>query len=150
MSKPNKHRRKLNRMNRIRQSATEITAGPMDERRPLAGYEAFYEITRNGDIYSKRLKRFIKHKFYSMGDLNSTYLEFTVSGVQVKLGVGQAVASTYLSHQDTQDIIARLPAEIRTMEALKGCSITDELAKAYKITGRAIFTVLKDEVARRL
>ena len=32
------------------------------ERRPVPGYEDYYEITRRGDVYSKRLGRFIKQR----------------------------------------------------------------------------------------
>ena len=32
------------------------------ERRPVPGYEDYYEITRLGDAYSKRLRRFIKQR----------------------------------------------------------------------------------------
>ncbi len=149
MAKPNKHRRKLNRTNATRQDMTEVHATIEEERRPLVGHEENYEITRIGDVFSKRLGRFIKHKFYDFGDEFSTYIEFTVKGVKTKIGVGRAVADSYLSKTDVQAIVEQIPPEMNSMLLLKKSDLTDRLSKEYSLTGRAIFTVLVDAIKNR-
>lgn len=150
MARPNKRRRELNRLKDTRDSLTKIHASPDEDRVGLAGYEEYYEITQNGEIYSKRLKRFIKHKFNPMG--NYTYIEFTVHGKKKQLSIGEAIAHSYLSSEQIEKIKNKLPSDIKTVEDLKGLALINELGGEYKVHGNAIFYLLKvaiDERRRR-
>lgn len=146
MSKPNKYRRKLNRMNQIRKNLVEITSSTDAERMPLKGFDHLYEITRNGDIFSKRLLRFIKHKFISYGDDYSTYIEFQVNGESHKIGIGKAVADSYLSEENLKSIVSAIPQDVITLEDLKRKhpDLPSRLASVFGVTSRATFFVIKE------
>lgn len=144
MSKPNKHRRMLNRRNETREAMTKITASEDEQREPLKGFESHYEITRNGDVYSKRLKRFIKHKFMPYGDDYSTWIEFQLAGESHNIGVGKAVADTYFSESDRKNIIESIPEEIKTVDDMKKSGLPALHGKIFGVTSRATFYVLKE------
>lgn len=142
MSKPNKRRRELNRINRYRADLTEIRATETDERRPLKSFESYYEITRQGDIFSKRLKRFIKHKVTPHSDF--TYIAFKISGITHTFGVGEAIAKTWLSDTDIENIIKKIPEDINSIEAAKCVGLIDAIAKDCELPSSASFYVLNN------
>jgi len=149
MTKPNKHRRALNRLKRERESLTKIHADFNEERVGLAGYENFYEITRKGEVYSKRLDRFIKHKFFYFGDNSSTYIEFQLKGEKIKFNVGEAVAKSYLTQEQIEKISKKLPESINNFKELWGLDIIDSLAKKYDVVSNAIFYIFRSEFSNR-
>ncbi|SDA09621.1 hypothetical protein SAMN05216315_10167 [Nitrosospira sp. Nsp18] len=142
MSKPNKRRRELNRINRNRADLTEIRATEKDERRPLKNFESNYEITRGGEIFSKRLKRFIKHRVSPHSEY-STYIRFELAGETKTLGVGKAIAETWLSDTDINNIIRSIPEEINSIETARQAGLIQVIGKNYDVSARAIFYVLK-------
>lgn len=134
----------LNRRNETRKAVTKITASEDEQREPLKGFESHYEITRNGDVYSKRLKRFIKHKFMPCGDDYSTWIEFQLAGVSHNIGVGKAVADTYLSESDRKNIIESITEKIKTIDDMKRSGLPALHGKVFGVTSRATFYVLKE------
>jgi hypothetical protein len=149
MTKPNRYRRTLNRLNATRADMTEVHASQSDERAGLAGYEDYYEITRNGEVYSKRHKRFIKHRFASFGDRYSAYIEFQLNGRRVRFGIGEAVAKSFLTQSQIQAISKRLPEGIGKVKDLWGLSTIASLATEYYVISGAIFYVFYKEFGDR-
>lgn len=149
MAKPNKHRRALNRLNRTRTQLTAIHADLSDERIGLIGYENYYEITRKGEVFSRRLNRFIKHKFNDYYDKYSTYIEFQIHGQKMQFGIGKAVAESYLTQEQILSISKQLPEEIDNLKDLWGLNIIDLLARKYNVISNAIFYIFKNEFNRR-
>ena len=143
MSKPNSRRRELNRVNRYRAYLTEIKASELDERRPLKNFELYYEITRNGEIFSKRLNRFIKHRVSPYSE-DSTYIQIQVCGTAKKLNIGKAIAETWLSDIDINDILGKVPEEINSIEAAKQAGLFQAIAKTYHVSPGAAYYVLKN------
>jgi hypothetical protein len=144
MARPNKRRRKLNQLRDTRNNLTKVRSSIDEERVGLVGYEEYYEITKNGGIYSKRLKRFIKHKFNPIGSY--TYIEFTINKQKINYSIGEAIARSYLRREQIVEIKNELPKNIKTVEDLKGLALINELASKYKIHSSAIFYLLKVEI----
>ncbi|OPY01548.1 MAG: hypothetical protein A4E61_01603 [Syntrophorhabdus sp. PtaB.Bin184] len=149
MAKPNKYRRALNRLNVTRADMTEVQGSPSTERVGLIGYENYYEITRRGEVYSKRLHRFIKHKFFSFGDRYSTYVEFQLDGRKVRIAIGEAVAKSFLSRDQIHTISKQLPEGVNTLKDLWGLDIIPSLAKEYDVITKAVFYILSNEFSDR-
>ena len=61
-----------------------------DQRMPLAGYEAQYEITRDGRVYSLKT-----HAFLVPGYAHSPFVRFPVNGAVVSLPKDKAIASSW-------------------------------------------------------
>ncbi len=109
----------------------------------------FYEITREGEVYSIRLGRFIKHKFYSIDDKSSTYIEFQLEGKKVTFNIGKAVAKSYLTQEQIENISKQLPEHINNFSELWGLNIIDSLAKKYAVVSNAIIYVFQSEFSNR-
>jgi len=109
--KPNKRDRELRRWREAREARTTIPAHAGTEpRRPLSEFEDHYEITRTGLVWSRRLKRFIKHKYEPM--TNHTYIAITVDGVRSTRGVWASVIASWLSAPERQAILGQLPTDV--------------------------------------
>ena len=147
MARPNKRRRELNRLNDTRDSLTTIHATTDEDRVGLCGYEGYYEITKNGEIFSKRANRFIKHTFSAMS--SNTFIEFSLHGKKVQFGIGQAIALSFLNEEQTNTIKKELPVTITDINQLSGNSLINALASKYEINSSAIFYILKNEILER-
>jgi hypothetical protein len=128
---------------------TEIHANESDERVGLCGYEEDYEITRKGEVYSNRLNRFIKHKYFYYGDTSSTYIEFQFKGQKVKFNIGEAVAKSYLAQNEMEEIASELPREIEDLKEVWRLNIIDPLTNKYNVCSNAIFYVFRKEYSHR-
>ncbi len=62
----------------------------IEPRMPLAGYEALYEITRSGRVYSLKTK-----KFLAVGYHHSPSIRFTVNGAIVAMPKDKAIADSW-------------------------------------------------------
>ncbi len=110
------------------------------ERRPVPGYEDYYEITRRGDVYSKRLQRFIKQRERLHHKL---FIEFQIGKKRHKLFVAQAVADAYLSPADRQDILAEVPDLRSLTEAeIESHPVVDKAALENNVTAVAVLVVM--------
>lgn len=94
----NKYRRHLNSLQRERQFFTDLTGAEKLKRKPLKGFEEYYEITSKGHVYSLRLKKFIKHKYFNFGDKGWTYIEFQINNEKYKLSIKEAIENTWGIH----------------------------------------------------
>jgi hypothetical protein len=75
------------------------------ERRPFPGYEDYYEITRRGHLFSKRLRRFIKPALsIAYSSEGKEIIQFQVNGRTVKQGIHKAVADAWLTPADRRAI----------------------------------------------
>jgi hypothetical protein len=141
-AKPNKRRRELNRLQRERENRTEVRASSSDKRRPLVGFEQYYEITSTGNVWSKRLERYIKHKFEPFN--KSTFILFHINGETHALSVWEAVAKSWLTPEQRAAILAVVPREQRISAAvLKASSnLINLIASEYGVGNRVIFGLL--------
>jgi hypothetical protein len=90
--RPNRNDRKRAREKRDRDSKTEVRSRLDEERRPIPGFEELYEITRRGDVFSKRLGRFVKHK---LNIEQQPYVGFTIKGEKHVLSIRKTVAAAF-------------------------------------------------------
>lgn len=74
-------------------------------RRPLKGYEDRYEITREGDLYSKARKEFIKSRTGQLAKGYAENLVFQVDGQRVELRVDRAIAESWVTDLEAQTIV---------------------------------------------
>lgn len=110
------------------------------ERRPVPGYEDVYEITRRGDVYSKRLGRFIKQRERLHHKL---FIEFQIRKKKHKLFVAQAVADAYLSPADQQQIVAEVPGLRSLSEAeIETHPVVGKAALEHNVTAVAVLVVM--------
>ncbi len=110
------------------------------ERRPVPGYEDYYEITRNGDAYSKRLRRFIKQRERLHRKL---FIDFQIKKKKHKLFVAQAVADAYLTPADRQEILDEVPDLLRLTEAeIESHPAVKKAALEHNVTPVAVLVVL--------
>ncbi len=110
------------------------------ERRPVPGYEDLYEITRRGDVYSKRLGRFIKQRERLHHKL---FIEFQIRKKRHKLFVAQAVADAYLSPADRQQIVAEVPGLRNLSEAeIESHPVVEKAALEHNVTAVAVLVVM--------
>jgi hypothetical protein len=90
--KPNKRQRANNRLVEARENATALGTGLDDQRRvPLAGFEALYEITRDGHVYSVRASRFIQWAYFE----KRSYIKIQVNGHAAKLSIRDAIDASW-------------------------------------------------------
>lgn len=90
--RPNSNDKKRAREKRERDRKTEITSTLNQDRRPIPGFEELYEITRSGDVYSKRLGRFVKHK---LNFEQQPYIGFTINGEKHVLSIRKTVVAAF-------------------------------------------------------
>jgi hypothetical protein len=72
--------------------ATKAERG--DARVPLAGYEASYEITRTGRLYSLETHAFLAGAYH-----HSAFIRFVANGAVVSLPKQKAVADSWRAHR---------------------------------------------------
>lgn len=75
-------------------------------RRPLVGLGDWYEITRHGHLYSKRLKRMIRHR-WSL-DFEKDFIQLQVAGQTYNIGIHYAIADSWLEAAERAAILADL------------------------------------------
>ena len=110
------------------------------ERRPVPGYEDYYEITRRGDVYSRRLGKFIKQRERLHHKL---FIEFQIKKRKHRLFVAEAVADAYLTPADRRAIVEAVPELRRLSEAeIESHPAVHEAALEHNVTGVAILVVL--------
>lgn len=84
----NKRQRAHKRLSQRRADLNELSDGAqLEPRAPLRGYEALYEITRSGRVYSLRLRRFISLHLLR----GAAYISFRTAGKRVNLPIADAV-----------------------------------------------------------
>ncbi|HYW30899.1 MAG TPA: hypothetical protein VE869_05275 [Gemmatimonas sp.] len=89
--RPNRQQRANARRVADRASATAVPPHlDYAPRVPLVGFESLYEITRNGQLYSVRAKRFIKRAYK-----DGAYLKVQVEGRSHVLNIQDAVADSW-------------------------------------------------------
>lgn len=120
-------------------------------RRPLFGYEDFYEINSEGDVFSKRSNRFIRHQQAGPKKNSKPVIEISINGVKRQITIGQAIADSFLSNKDKANIIHELPEGISSLDDLVKVkpTLADALGKYYRISPRAILSVMRGEFDRR-
>lgn len=72
------------------------------ERRPVPGLEDLYEITRRGDVYSRRLKRFVTRSDRPVAG-DAVIIE--EGGRRRRLPIATIVADVFLSDQEREMIL---------------------------------------------
>jgi NUMOD4 motif-containing protein len=93
LRRPDKRQRANERRREWRATVTKVRSTAADERRPIPGFEEYYEITRLGEVFSRRHGRFIKHK---LGFGTGTYIEFTINGVKYQLNTRKTIAAAFV------------------------------------------------------
>ncbi len=110
------------------------------QRRPIPGFEDLYEITRRGDVYSKRLRRFIKQQERLDGRF---FIEFQIDNMVHHLPLSETIAQAYLSPDDQQEIIASVPQlDQLSPEAITAHFCVRMLSQRYNVAPGAILSVL--------
>ncbi|MEP6729018.1 MAG: hypothetical protein ABJE10_00205 [bacterium] len=84
-----KHAQKRRRDERSNSIASPKSKA-LEPRVPLAGYEALYEITRSGRIYSLKSRRFLAAGYH-----HSPFVRFTVNGAIVSIAKDKAVSDSW-------------------------------------------------------
>ena len=69
-----------------------------EERAPLVGYEALYEISRSGRIYSRATRAVMIGGYH-----HSPFIRITVNGKVVTLPKARAVAESFAAHDGSRD-----------------------------------------------
>ncbi len=110
------------------------------QRRPVPEFEDLYEITRRGDVYSKRLGRFIKQTEFADG---CGVIEFQVDQRTYRLPVATAVAEVFLTDDDKQEIIDAVPDldELQDDE-ISAHPVVEARADQHNVIPEAIVSVL--------
>ena len=96
--KPNKRQRENARIREQRAQRTRLFADPKAVRRPLAGYGEAYEITRSGNLWSRRLSRYIKPAYDP--HTGRPYVNFKSNGERVTLSTWRAVIESWFSEEE--------------------------------------------------
>ena len=110
------------------------------QRRPIPGFEDLYEITRRGDVYSKRLRRFIKQQERLDGRF---FIEFQIDKTVHHLPLSETIAEAYLNPDDRQEIISLVPQlDQLSSEAIAAHPSVRMLSRQYNVAPGAILSVL--------
>ena len=110
------------------------------QRRPVPEFEDLYEITRRGDVYSRRLGRFIKQGEFTDG---CGVIEFQVDKRKYQLPVATAVAEVFLTDDDKQDIIAAVPnLDELPDDDICAHPVIEAMAEQHNVIPEAIVSVL--------
>lgn len=103
----NKRQRKNKQRREYRADVTTITADVDTPMRPLHGFEAFYSITANGQLWSNRLKRYVKP---TLGlDGKTLHLQFSIRGQIHHLSIWQAVVDSWLDENVRDQVLDKIP-----------------------------------------
>lgn len=132
-----------------KQRALDKLAGhPDTPRRPLTGYERFYEVASDGALYSIRLQRFLQ-PVYNKEHKNAE-LEFEFSAETIRVSPGKAVAMSFFSAAQ-RERIAEEAYDIKsfdTFKSVKGHPAVETLAYKYDVSEGAIFYILLATIAK--
>ncbi|MCH6550690.1 MAG: hypothetical protein IH804_01585 [Planctomycetes bacterium] len=113
------------------------------QRRPIPGFEAFYDITRRGDVYSRRLRRFIRQKEWVDG---CSHIDVQINKRQHRLLVAAAIAEAFLTPDQMQDVISAVPdLDGLTPKELVRHPTVEELSDRYNVALEAILSVILRE-----
>ncbi len=113
------------------------------QRRPIPGYEAFYEITRRGDVYSRRLRRFIRQKEWVDG---CSHIDVQINKRKHRVPVAAAIAEAFLTPDQMQDVIAAVPdLDGLTPRELVRHPTVEELSDQHNVALEAILSVILRE-----
>lgn len=84
-------------------------------RRPIPGYEDFYEITRRGHVYSKRHRRIIKNPMNKAYDLDGKeIIQFDIGGQTIQLSLHKTIAAAWIDDNERRQILDDLAEAKRT------------------------------------
>ncbi len=113
------------------------------QRRPIPGFEGYYDITRRGDVYSRRLRRFIRQRERLERD---AAIAFTIRGRRHRLPLAPTVAEAFLRPQDREAILTDFPdlAEL-SAEELDQHPTVEALADHFNLERAAIIAVVHGE-----
>lgn len=119
-----------------------LQGDPKALRRPLHGYEGWYEVTSDGALYSVALDRFLKPSYNTKR--NSPELQFEHDGKEVTMSPGKAVALSFFSYAQRQRIAdeAYGVKAYKNAGEIKGHPSLDVLAKKYGVNSSAIFYIM--------
>lgn len=120
----------------------KLQGDPKALRRPLHGYEGWYEVTSDGALYSVTLDRFLKPAFNS--ERKSPELHFEHQGQEIKMSPGKAVALSFFSYAQRKRISDEAYGikPYKSSVELKGHPAIDKLAKKYGVDSSAIFYLM--------
>ena len=111
------------------------------QRKPIPGFEGFYEVTRRGDVYSKRLHRFIRQQERLE---HNAAIEFTINGKRHRLPLAPTVADAFLSPAERMQLVSDMPNLHKlTPEQLQRDAAVDSLAERYNVAREAVLAVLR-------
>jgi hypothetical protein len=94
-------------------------------RRPIVGWEKYYEITASGQIFSIRQGRFIAH---ALDDHQRPYLEVQIGGVRYERNIEEAVEEAWGDVTQLPETL-RNPAPVVDINAIK---VFDQLWGTYQ------------------
>jgi hypothetical protein len=113
------------------------------QRRAIPGFEGYYDITRRGDVYSRRLRRFIRQRERLEHD---AAIAFTIRGKRHRLPLAPTVAEAYLSPQDREAILTDFPdLAALSAEELDQHPTVEALADHFNLDRAAIIAVVRGE-----
>jgi hypothetical protein len=95
-------------------------------RRPVIGWEGYYEITQTGAIWSVRQGRFIAH---ALDDHQRPYLEVQIGGVRYERNIEEAVEEAWDGDLSQLPAGLRNPAPVVDINAIK---VFDQLWGTYQ------------------
>lgn len=145
--KPNKRQRENARIRKQRGERTRVFAGADEDRRPLAGFGEAYEITRSGDVWSRRLSRYIKPAYHP--HYGRIHVSFKANGERVTLSVWRAVIESWFSKEERAALRQIVPHDAlgqkeplrQHLEAVRAAAqthrIPDTILFAFLLGGQA-------------
>ncbi len=113
------------------------------QRRPIPGFEDFYEVTRRGDVYSRRLRRFIRQREWTDG---CSHIDVQIKKETFRVPVAAAIAEAFLTPEQKHDIIASVPdLGDLSLDELMGHPVLSALSDEHNVAPEAVLSVLHSE-----
>ncbi len=113
------------------------------QRRPIPGFEDFYEVTRRGDVYSRRLRRFIRQREWTDG---CSHIDVQIKKETFRMPVAAAIAEAFLTPEQKHDIIASVPdLGDLSLDELMGHPVLSALSDEHNVAPEAVLSVLRSE-----
>jgi hypothetical protein len=118
-----------------------------NERRPVKGFEKFYETTRHGQIFSLRLNRFIKHRVGHYGP----FVSFQIDNQQYTFTIGQAIYEAWATEEDRK-IVRRITKETkgRSYPEIRDAVLADPDVKLSCMPPNAFLSAIMGEEKKPL
>lgn len=141
--KPNKQQRTNARWRQQRALHTAVPgSAEQEERRPLAGHEDSYEITRSGQVWSRRLKRFIKHAYNPID--SQGYIRVTAHGKRASVSIWHGVVSSWLTADDQERLRQSIPRDAlgNATRLQEHRAAIRSVAREYGLPEQIIFALL--------